>query len=82
MAVKAFQATLMHPYYHNAIRHPCLQQQGLGGCGEMVRGRAERTSSETAAVTMIQQLKLHTTDDASTIMRLYECCITEADYDF
>lgn len=80
LAVKAFQAILMHPYYHNAIRHPCLQQQGLGGSGEMVCGRAERTSSKTAAVKMIQQLKLHTTDDAITIMHLYECCITEADY--
>lgn len=46
----------------------------------MVCGRAERTSSKTAAVKMIQQLKLHTTDDAITIMHLYECCITEADY--
>ena len=45
----------MRPHYHNALRHPCLQHQGLGGCREMELGREDFI--KTAAVTMIPQLK-------------------------
>lgn len=38
VAIKPFEATVMHPYYHNEGRYLCLLQQGLRGHGEMVQG--------------------------------------------
>ena len=63
VAIKLFEGTLRHSYYHYEIRHLILVQQGLGGLSrkEFIKNKcsyndttAEGLQTANAAITITQ----------------------------